>query len=304
LHEPTALFSSEFLAQLEQINLLARRLFKGEHHADRRSRATGSSTEFADYREYSLGDDLRMIDWNIYSRFDRLFVKLFEQEQDLPVFFLVDASASMRWLPPGAGSGTPSKFDLARRIAACLSYIALANLDQTKVAFFDRELHSGLEMLRGKSHFPKVLQYLLSPPPKSARETHLDDAVLALSRNRRKRGLVFMISDFLDPNGFEPALTRLQQTRFDAHAIQVLDPAELDPVLNGDYRLVDSESSVEVDFAANPTTLAEYAREARLYVEQLRSFCHARGMGHALALTNTPFVDLVLRVLRDGILLR
>src|SRR5204863_8524817 len=139
------LFDSAFLAKLEQLHLLARKIFRGEHHAERRSRQSGSSLEFADYRTYAFGDDLRSIDWNVYARLDRLFVKLFEQEQDLDVHFLVDASASMRW----ASSFSP-KLDQGRRIAAALSYIALSNLDRVNIVWFGSALGRDLGLSRGK----------------------------------------------------------------------------------------------------------------------------------------------------------
>src|SRR4029077_17171789 len=120
------LFDSAFLAKLEQLYLLSRKIFRGQQRAERKSKQIGSSLEFADYRNYTPGDDLRTIDWNIYGRLDRLFVKLFEEEQDLPVYFLVDASASRRWQP----GQLSTKFDQARRITASLAYIALANLDR------------------------------------------------------------------------------------------------------------------------------------------------------------------------------
>ena len=133
------LFDSAFLAKLEQLHLLARKLFRGEHRAERRSRQVGSSLEFADYRNYAWGDEPRTIDWAVYARLDRLFVKLFEQERDLEIHFLVDASASMR-----AGEMGAAKLDAARKIAAALSYIALANLDRVNVGWFDDALRDDL----------------------------------------------------------------------------------------------------------------------------------------------------------------
>ena len=149
METPTAplLFDSSFLTKLEQLYLLSKKLFRGAHRAERRSRQIGSSLEFADYRNYTLGDDLRSIDWNIYGRLDRLFVKLFEQEQDLDISFLLDASASMRWKPEG--SDRLSKFDQGRRIAASLAYIGLANLDRVNVHYFGSRLEEDLGVLAG-----------------------------------------------------------------------------------------------------------------------------------------------------------
>ena len=151
-----ALFDSDFLAKLEQLHLLAKRLFRGEQRAERRSRQTGASLEFADYREYVPGDELRSIDWPAYGRLERLFVKLYEQEQDLPVSFLIDASASMRWRPSETAPGW-SKLEQARRLAAALAYIALANLDAVNVFYFSSDVQAELRVLRGKGQFHRVL---------------------------------------------------------------------------------------------------------------------------------------------------
>jgi len=161
------LFDSAFLSKLEQLYLLSKKLFRGAHRAERRSRQLGSSLEFADYRNYTAGDDLRSIDWNIYGRLDRLFIKLFEQEQDLDISFLIDASASMRWSPesrPGAQAPRISKFDQARRIAASLAYIGLANLDRVNVHYFGSRLEKDMGLSRGKSQFHKVLDFLRDAP--------------------------------------------------------------------------------------------------------------------------------------------
>src|SRR3954447_25316878 len=156
-------FDTAFLSKLEQLYLLSKKLFRGAHRAERRSRQVGSSLEFADYRNYTSGDDLRSIDWNIYGRLDRLFIKLFEQEQDLDISFLLDASASMRWTPPD-GAERLSKFDQARRITASLAYIGLANLDRVNVHYFGSRLEEDLGLCRGKSQFHKVLEFLRMAP--------------------------------------------------------------------------------------------------------------------------------------------
>src|SRR6266478_5585234 len=161
---PTAdaplLFDSAFLAKLEQLFLLSKRLFRGDHRAERRSRQSGASLDFADYRNYVLGDDLRSLDWNVYGRLDRLFIKLFEQEQDLHVYFLIDASASMSWQPEGGPGAAMSKLAQACHVSASLAYIALANLDRVDLLWFNEGLAGGLGLARGKSRFHPVLEFL------------------------------------------------------------------------------------------------------------------------------------------------
>jgi uncharacterized protein (DUF58 family) len=295
------LFDSAFLAKLEQLYLLSKKLFRGEHRAERRSRETGSSLEFADYRNYSFGDDLRSIDWNIYGRLDRLFIKLFEQEQDLDIHFLIDASASMRWVPPGGDR--ISKFDQARRIAASLGYIALTNLDRVNALWFSSTLGDDLGLVRGKSQFHSVLEFLRrAPEPDGA--TGLLAAARSFTQRLKRRGLVFVLSDFLDPAGYEEALGLLRFNRFDTHVIQVLDPVELRPEASGDLRLVDCETGAPLEVTATAGVLASYHAEVDRYLAELAAFCLRRGVAYAQASTAVPFEDLVLRVLRDGMILK
>lgn len=298
------LFDSHFLAKLEQLHLLARKIFRGEHRAERRSRQSGSSLEFADYRNYAFGDDLRSIDWNIYARLDRLFIKLFEQEQDLDVHFLIDASGSMRWVADPARDGAAiSKFDQARRIAAALSYIALVNLDRVNLVWFGAALGRDLGLSRGKSNFHKILEFLRSPPELPG-PTHLLPSLRAFAQRMKRRGLVFVISDFFDPAGYEEALSLLAYHRFDAHVVQVLDPAELEPSAAGDLRLTECETGELYEITASESVVRHYREQVAAFVEGLEAFALRRGAGYARASTEVPFEDLVLRVLRDGVMLR
>ena len=291
------LFDSAFLAKLEQLHLLARKLFRGEHRAERRSRQVGSSLEFADYRNYAWGDEPRTIDWAVYARLDRLFVKLFEQERDLDIHFLIDGSASMR-----AGSGSVAKLDAARKIAAALSYIALSNLDRVNVGWFDNALRDDLGLARGKSQFHHVLGFLARPPDPSG-PTALLPSVRAFCQRLKRRGLVFMLSDFFDPAGYEEALSLLRYHQFEVHVVQVIDPAELDPGLSGDLRLTECETGETWDVTATESLVRAYRGEVAAYLEKLEAFCLRRGVGYALTRSDVSFEDLVLRVLRDGVML-
>src|SRR6188768_3047813 len=204
MRSESVIFSSAFLGKLEQLYLLSKKLFRGAHRAERRSRQVGSSLEFADYRNYTGGDDLRSIDWNIYGRLDRLFIKLFEQEQDLDISFLIDASASMRWTPPN-GAQRLSKLDQARRITASLAYIGLANLDRVNVHWFGHRLGDDMGLARGKSQFHKVLDFLRDAPAPEG-DTRLLPTLRAFTQRMKRRGLVFLLSDLFDPAGVEEAL--------------------------------------------------------------------------------------------------
>jgi uncharacterized protein (DUF58 family) len=296
-----ALFDSAFLAKLEQLHLLARKLARGDRRAERRSRQQGSSLEFADYREYSAGDELRRIDWPAYGRLERLFVKLYEQEQDLPVSFLVDASASMRWTPEA--DGRHSKFDAARRLAAALAYIALANLDAVNVHFFATRLEGELGVARGKAHFHSVLEFLRAAPT-GDRATNLRECVRAFTQRMKRRGLVVVLSDFFDDGGWEEPLSLLRHNQFDVHVLQVLHPAELAPTELGDLRLVETEGGKALEITANESLLRRYREEVEAFNEALEKFCLQRGVAHAQVLSDVPFEDVVLRALRDGIMVK
>lgn len=294
------LFDSAFLAKLEQLYLLSKKLFRGQHRAERRSRQVGSSLEFADYRNYTLGDDLRSIDWNIYGRLDRLFIKLFEQEQDLTISFLIDASASMRWEPESGKSEVGGrKFDQARRIAASLAYIGLANLDRVNIHYFAATLIGDMGLSRGKSQFHKVLEFLRRAPEAEG-ATQLLPTLRSFTQRMKRRGLVFVISDFFDPAGCEQALALLRYNHFDVHLIHVLDPAELDPAQTGDLRLIEAESGMALEVTASEPLLRRYREEVGRFLDDLAAFCQRHNLGYARALTDVPFEDLVLRVLRDG----
>lgn len=296
------LFDSSFLGKLERLHLLSRRTFGGQSRAERRSRKLGSSLEFADYRNYSPGDDLRSIDWNIYGRLDKLFLKLFEEEEDLHIHLLVDASASMRWTARNARTDEPlrqSKLDLARRIAGTLAYIGLANLDRVDIHFFAENLLADLGSGRGKGHFHRALEFLDRPPPEQG-QTQLKRSLRAFGQGKRRRGLVIVLSDFFDPNGYEDALSYLLYQRYELQLVQVLDPAELSPGLLGDLRLTDAETGQIREVTVNETLTRAYEREVEDFLAGLENFCARRGIGLRRAMTDMSFEDFVLRTLRGG----
>ena len=298
------LFPTEFLSRLERLQLMARRIAVGRDRAERRSRRTGSSLEFADHRNYSAGDDLRTIDWNIYGRLERLFIKLFEEEEDLPVHLLVDASASMRWMPEAGGIG-PAKFDFARRLAAALAYIGLNHLDRVEVNFFSSRLERGVGLARGRKHFRQVLQYLENPPAlDEANTTDLAASMLSLQRQARRRGLVFVLSDFFDPAGWETAAARLHAARFDVEFVQILHPSEVNPGLRGDCRLTDCETGETMEVTVDAAISAAYAKALEGLTSELRDFCRKHGHGFLRATSDLPLEEFVLVMLREGGLVR
>jgi uncharacterized protein (DUF58 family) len=303
LHSQTEppFFDSVFLAKLEQLSLLCRRLFKSENRADRPSRHNGSSLEFADYRNYTPGDDPRSVDWSIYARLERLVVKLYEQEQDLPVHILVDSSTSMRWTPD-PDRAPPQKLNTARRIAAALAYIGLSNQDRVHLSWFDHSHGPELAAGRARGHFHKVLGFLSQPPPEGP--TSLLTAIRQFTRKTRKRGVAILITDLLDPAGYQEPLSLLNAAQFETEILQLLHPAELHPELLGELQLVDSESGAELAFTATPDALGRYRELLGNLLEQQRQFCMEHRIGLVRLSSQIPFEDAVLKLLREGRLLK
>jgi len=321
-------FDTRLLARLDRLRLLSRRAPTGGQHAERRSRRRrgGSSLEFADYREYSPGDDPRRIDWNSYGRLDRLFLKLYEEEEDLPVHLLIDASASMRWAPPlpSTSSPRPTKFDLARQLAAALAYVGLGRLDRVSLRFFgasnnSAQQSSALGLTRGKAQFHRALDFLANPPLPAEAEGHsssdvangetddINAGLTAFSKRTRRAGLAIVLSDFFAPDsGHLEALTRLLHRRFEVQVLHVLDPAEIDPAaeaqpLRGDLRLLDVERPrAFFDLTADEALLRAYRREFDAFLAGLREFCARRGAGYALLSTAVTLEEHLTRLLRSG----
>jgi len=278
----------EFLRRLARLKLETRMILGGVMKGEKRSKKYGSSVEFADYRDYHRGDDLRYLDWNIYARLERFFLKLFQEEEDLTVHVLLDLSASM-------SAGEPSKAYYSRQLAAALSYIALTNLDRISMTTFSDRLGNSTQLLRGRSHLSTVVDLLNSTP--SGNKTNFDESLKAFSLRHRSRGLVMVISDFLDPAHVKDGLKRLAHRRHDILLLQVLDRTELDPDLRGDWALNDSETGEIVEVSVSPRLLADYRKRMITYLEELRTFCRKLGIGYVLTTTDVPVEDFILKEL-------
>ena len=227
------LFPSEFLPRLERLTLASKRTFKGRVRGERKSPRKGISVEFCDYRPYGVGDDLRYVDWNIYGRLDRLYLKLFVDEEDLCLHLLLDASASMDY-------GAPTKFDYGVRLAAALGFVGLVNLERVGTAVVRERVAAGWSPTRGRNQFLPLVEFLLRLRPGGT--TGLNEGLTSYALRARDPGLAVLISDLMDPSGYESGLRALLERRFDVHVIHMLAPAELDPTFGGDLRMVDAET--------------------------------------------------------------
>ncbi len=289
------LFDEEFQRKLEMLAMVSRRVFAGRMRAERRSKKKGSGIEFADHRDYAPGDDFRFIDWGIYQRFDRLLVRLFEEEEDLSIYFIVDCSTSM-------GFGDGAKFDQARRLAAALAYVGLANLDRVTIVGIADEVVARMPTTRGKGRIFTVFQFLRGL--RADGTTNLGDGLRTFVAQHKRRGLAVLISDLYDPAGFEHGINVLRYNKFEPFVLHVVDAAESSPELKGDVRLYDCETGDEREVTVTKKVL-ERMRGAWLdYRSSVERFCAQRQVPYFAAEVTTSFDELVLRVFRRGGFLR
>lgn len=293
-----ALLPPPLLRQLEQFELRAHRRARSAARGERRSRARGQSVEFADHRSYVLGDDLRHLDWNLYGRLDRLFVKLYEEERELPVTVFLDASESMAF-------GTPPKFDLARRLAAALGYVALCGFDQVTVRVFpespdpaEAARRGALRGVRGKKSAPGFFRGLAGVTPGGAAD--LNESLRRGALAERRTGAAIVLSDFLDPAGYAPGLDALVGRGFQVSAVQLLAPEELDPAMFGDLRVVDAETGAEQEVTMGRHRLRAYRRVVEGYTQRLRDFCGGRGIRFFRAASDVKLEQFLLKEMREA----
>ena len=289
------LLTPEFMAKLGALGVVSKKILAGKLRGERRSKKRGESIEFADHRQYSQGDDLRRIDWNLYGRLEKLFLKLFLAEEDLSVYLLIDASRSMDF-------GSVNKFDYARKVAAAVAYIGISNLDRVSLTVNAGGKEHTLSNIRGKNQVFRLFDFLSKIKPDGG--TDLADAAKRFVIRNRRPGVVLMISDFLDPQGFEAPLRVLAGNRMDVFAVHILAKEEVDPVLTGDFLLVDSETGDRLDVTASRRLVENYQKTVRGFCSSLQQFCAARGIAYLFASTELPFEALVLSYLRTAGLVR
>jgi uncharacterized protein (DUF58 family) len=284
------LLDPEFLHKLEQLELVSRKIFVGRMKGERKSKRRGSSVEFADHRNYSVGDDLRHIDWNVYGRLDRLFLKLFLEEEDLHFYTLVDTSSSMDF-------GDPTKLHYAKQVAAALSFIGLVNHDRVVLDTFSTTLEVGLAGVRGRSQMWRVVQYLEALRASGASD--LTAAAKAFAIKHSGKGIVVVVSDFLDKRGYENALRYLLARNMDIYVIHVLSQEEVEPELAGDLRLVDIEDDDIAEITVSSPLLKRYKDNLNSFVGGLKEWCTRRGITYIFTTNQNPFDKLILNYLRQ-----
>jgi uncharacterized protein (DUF58 family) len=291
----TPILSPQLLAQLERLELVSRKVFRGRMKGERRSKRKGQSVEFADFRQYVPGDDLRFIDWNLYARLEKLFMKLFLEEEDLHFYALIDASTSMDF-------GEPSKFTYAKQLAASLGFIGLCRADRVKIESLATSGRAPGPTLRGRASLWRMQEYLENM--EVGENISLYDGIRNFCLRNSGKGILVLITDLMDKSGYDQALRFLVTQQMDVYLLHVLSPEELDPEIKGDLKLIDCEDDDVAEITVSRPLLDRYKRTLASFVDGAREFCTRRGMNYLMTSTQTPVETLVANYLRRRGLVR
>jgi uncharacterized protein (DUF58 family) len=289
------LLPPDLLAQLERLELVTRKVFRGRMKGERRSKRKGQSVEFADFRGYVPGDDLRSLDWNLYARLDKLIIKLFLEEEDLHFYMLLDSSLSMDF-------GNPTKLQYAKQLAAALGFIGLVRADRVRIETLSQDLHHRGPVLRGRRSVWRMLDYLNGIEP--GENVSLANGVKNFCLRNTGRGVVVLVSDLMDKDGYEAGLRYLVSQQMDIYVIQILSQEELEPDVKGDLKLVDCEDEDIAEISVSAPLLARYKATLNSFTSGTQEFCARRGMNYLLANNQTPVKDLIANYLRRRGLVR
>ena len=280
----STLLSPELLARLEKMELVSRKIFRGRMKGERRSRRKGQSVEFADFRSYVPGDDLRFVDWNTYARLDRLFLKMFLEEEDLHFYGLIDASRSMDF-------GEPTKLNYARQLVAALGFVGLVRGDRVKIETIGQPARAAAPVFRGRRSLWRMLDHLEGIEP--GETTSLAEGAKSFCLRNSGKGIVVLVSDLMDKSGYEAALRYLLSQEMDIYVIHVLSAEELDPDLHGDLRLVDCEDDDVAEISVTGPLMKRYKDTLSAFCASAREYCTRRGMLYLLARNEVPVEELI-----------
>lgn len=284
-------FDDAFLKKLEYLYVVSKKIVAGKNQAKRKTRIVGSGLEFADHRAYAPGDDFRGLDWKVFARTQKLFLRLFEEEEDLYIYFLLDCSRSMVL-------GEPTKWDYAKKIVAALGYIGLSNLDRVSVIPFSSQLDGRLPPSRGKAQIFKIFDFLRKLEP--SQNTSMEDAFSTFVAQNKRQGIAVVLSDFYDPRGFEEGLNKLRYFKFEPIVVHIYDERELNPTIQGEMELVDVETGELCQVTLTPELVREYRQAFFDFSDELEEYCTRKSVLYFRAPIQEAFDELVLRVFRAG----
>lgn len=294
------LLDGRLATRIVQLDLASKKIFAGKMKGERRSKKRGESVEFADHRPYVMGDDLRHIDWNIYGRLDRLFLKLFLEEEDLSLHLVIDASGS-------SDCGDPNKFIFMQKAAMALGYLGLYNYNRVAATAIGGPGSAGgvvssIRDLRGKRRAMELSTWLCGLSPEGS--TSFGDAAKRISLTRRGKGVMIVFSDFFMKEGYETGLRMLVGRGYDVFAIQVLSPQEVDPTLAGDLRLKDVEDGDMAEVTISAPLIKRYKQNLAAYCDQFRLFCARREITAITIQSDMSVESLILDYLQTRGVLR
>lgn len=312
------LIESRLMGRLDRLDVRSRKMFPGRLQGERRSKRRGQSVEFEDYRNYVEGDDLRFIDWNVYARLERMFIKIFMEEEDLAVHIALDASASM-------DTGTPNKLTFAARLAMAIGYVGLVKQNRVGMTVFGRPGRDdavrplGIDRLpdmRGRHNVQRVGAFLLDGvwggrdstsstggPPAPGGD--FNTALRTIAKLRVGKGVMIVLSDFLVDEGYQAGLKALAAAGgYDTYCVQILSPGEIDPEkdadagIAGDLRLTDIETGHGAELTVTAPVIRAYKQRLRAYCQGLETFCRARDMAHMVVRSDADMESVLLDTMR------
>jgi uncharacterized protein (DUF58 family) len=293
------IFDEKTLRKLDRLALAASQVRAGQIKGERRSLKRGTSIEFADYRDYTRGDDLRRVDWNVYARLERPYIKLLEEEEDLAVHVLLDASRSMDYgAEAGAQDDPRHKFGYAQRVAAALGYIALAAGDRLSLSALRGEAPvDQFGPARGRGQTLRLLKFLQDL--NTSGNTNLDAALRRYAQGPRRPGLLFLLSDLFSPAGYRDGLGLLQGRGYEVVVLHVLAPDEIDPPLAGDLRLIDVETGAPQDVTLDHPLRELYRKKITAWCHDIEAYCLKRGIHYVAVSTGVEWDEMVLHHFRQ-----
>lgn len=280
--------------RLEPLMLVARKVRVGAMKGDRRSIKRGNSIEFADYRNYVPGDDLRQLDWNIYARLERPFIKLLEDEEDLTAHLILDASASMDF--PPEGEADQKKLLYAKRIFAGLAYLSLTSNDRLILTAVNDGGSATFGPVRGRGRGIAMLRFIQDLDVGGI--TDLNIMLGDYARRARRPGLALIISDMFSPTGYIDGLNALLSRGHEVAFIHVLAPEEISPPLVGDLRLIDVETGQAQEVTVDATMRGIYQQRLSAWRDEIRDECLRRGAYYFPLVTDAPWERVILSDMR------
>lgn len=281
----------DFLEKLEKLRLAVKRLRVLTDVGERKSPKRGKGTEFSDYRSYQVGDELRYIDWNVYARFEKFLIKLFEEDEDIEVHILLDASSSMDF-------GSPSKFFYGKKLALAFAYLSLSSWEKTNFGYFQEGLKEVMPLERKKENIYKLLNYLNQL--KAEGITDLNEAIKNYISSLKRKGIIMIISDFLSPSGFKEGVLYAKYKKYPVYLVHIISEEEISPPYKGNLSLIDSETREKIDILLDEYMLEKYKRALEKFLDEMESFSRLYQIEYMRSVTTIPIEDLLLKYLRLG----